>query len=88
MFYAIIPTLFLCFLPTSHYIFIVYLVLFMSQFCRNRCMLAWAEICHLSQSSKSILTGFLGWCMQYWLIRESLTCICSNIQWMKKCLHM
>ena len=37
------------------------------------CMLAWAEVCHLSQSSKSILTGFVSKCMQYWLIGESLT---------------
>ena len=27
----------------------------------------WAEVCHLSQSSKSVLTGILSRCMQYWL---------------------
>jgi len=28
---------------------------------------AWAEVCHLSQSSKSVFMGFLSRCMQYWL---------------------
>ena len=34
-------------------------------------MHAWAEVCHLSQSSKSVLTGFLSRCMV--LTEESLT---------------
>ena len=30
-------------------------------------MHAWAKVCHLSQSNKSVLIGFLSRCMQYWL---------------------
>ena len=35
------------------------------------------EVCHLSQSSKSVLTGLLRRCMQYWL-RNHCPRICSN----------
>jgi len=38
---------------------------------------AWNEVCHLSQSSKPVFTGFLSRCMQYWLKSHWLG-ICSN----------
>ena len=40
-------------------------------------MHTWDEVCHLSQSSKSVPTGFLSRCMQYWLKNHWLG-ICSN----------
>ena len=52
-------------IPTSCYILMFFLFLFMSLFLQR--MHAWGDVCHLPQSSKSVLTGFLGRCMQYWL---------------------
>ena len=41
-------------------------------------MHAWAEVCHLSQSSKSVLTGFFSRCTQYWLKNHWPTRLSSN----------
>ena len=54
-------------IPTSRYIFNVFYS-FLSLFKLQ--MHAWAEVC---QSSKSVLTGFLSSCMQYWLKNLSST---------------
>jgi len=39
--------------------------------------LSW-RVCHLSQSNKSVLTGFLSRCMQYWLNNYWPCRLCSN----------
>jgi len=39
-----------------------------------------AEVCHLSQSSKSVLTGFLSRCRSVVLAKESLTRFSSNTE--------
>ena len=50
-------------IPTSGYVFSV---LYSCSWQKQQ-MHAWAEVCHLLQSSKSVFTGFLSRRMQHWL---------------------